>query len=163
MVTSFNINVLVDIRSYPGSRRYPWFNKDALENALNEKGIGYIHLRELGGRRKPVKDSKNNVWRNEAFRGYADYMETSAFKKAADQLQELASENNVAYMCSEAAWWRCHRALVSDYLKFHGWQVMHIMKADKAVEHPYTSAVQLNNENFSYHNGDLFSKDPDES
>ena len=95
---------------------------------------------ELGGRRKPLPDSKNTIWRNEAFRGYADYMETEAFNQGIIKLTETGSQKRTAYMCSEAVWWRCHRALISDHLKAHGWRVIHIMKTNKASEHPFTSA-----------------------
>src|SRR5437588_9908512 len=117
---SFEIELLVDIRSYPGSRRYPHFNKENLQISLSENNIKYKHLLSLGGRRKALEDSKNHAWRNEALRGYADYMETADFKKGIQELKELASNFRTAYMCSEAVWWRCHRSLVSDYLKSKG-------------------------------------------
>lgn len=96
---------------------------------------------ELGGRRKPRPDSVNTAWRNQAFMGYADYMETEEFKAAVEKLELLATKENVAYMCAEAVWWRCHRSLVSDYLKVHGWEVLHIMNIGKSTVHPYTSAA----------------------
>src|SRR4051812_25119131 len=138
MLRSFQIELLVDIRSFPGSRRYPHFNKEALSVSLPENNIAYAHLVKLGGRRKPLSDSHNTGWRVAAFRGYADYMETEDFKIAINDLESLASNKRAAYMCSEAVWWSCHRSLVSDYLKFNGWIVMHIMDVNKAVEHPYT-------------------------
>jgi uncharacterized protein (DUF488 family) len=137
---SFNIEVLVDVRRYPGSRKYPQFNVSALEKYLPESGINYIQQVALGGRRTPEPDSKNTVWRNEAFRGYADYTESDEFRKALSDLTELARTSRTAYMCSEAVWWRCHRAIISDILKEQGWKVMHIMKENLATEHPYTSA-----------------------
>lgn len=103
----------------------------------------YIHLRELGGRRKARPDSINTRWHNAAFRGYADYMETDAFKKAIGKLADAATETRTAYMCSEAVWWRCHRSLVSDYFKAKHWTVMHIMGIGKSEEHPYTSAARV--------------------
>jgi uncharacterized protein (DUF488 family) len=138
MLTSFEIETLVDIRSFPGSRRYPHFNKELLEQSLASVHIKYIHLRELGGRRKALPDSHNTEWQNPAFRGYADYMETDDFKKAITHLEEIASKSRTVYMCSEAVWWRCHRSLVSDYLKANGWTVLHIMGIGKSEEHPYT-------------------------
>jgi uncharacterized protein (DUF488 family) len=138
MLKSFQIELVVDIRSFPGSRRYPHFNKEALKISLPENKIEYIHLVNLGGRRKPLKDSHNTGWRVAAFRGYADYMETEDFHMAIKDLEKLASNKKVAYMCSEAVWWRCHRSLVSDYLKSKGWTVIHIMDSEKAQEHPYT-------------------------
>ena len=107
MVHSFQIEMVVDIRSYPGSRRYPQFNKEALEISLPENNIQYFHLKNLGGRRKVNPDSKNTAWRHLAFRGYADYMETDAFKEGIKDLEKIALKQQTAYMCSEAVWWRC--------------------------------------------------------
>ena len=149
MLQSFEIEILVDIRSYPGSRRYPHFNKEALEKSLPDVNISYYHLPELGGRRKTKPDSKNTAWRNAAFRGYADYMETDEFKAGIVRLEKIALKARTAYMCSEAVWWRCHRSLVSDYMKVHGWEVIHIMGVSKSQEHPYTSAAHIEE-------GDLF-------
>jgi uncharacterized protein (DUF488 family) len=157
LLHAFEIHTLVDIRNYPGSRRYPHFNKEALEVSLPVNTIGYLHLKELGGRRRPVPDSVNTAWRNEAFRGYADYMETDEFLRAAERLQTIAEKDRTAYMCSEAVWWSCHRALVSDYLKSKGWTVMHIMDVRKATEHPYTKPATLVNGVLSYHQPGLFS------
>jgi uncharacterized protein (DUF488 family) len=153
---SFNIKMLVDIRNYPGSRRYPHFNKEALEVSLPANGIQYLHLKELGGRRKPVENSMNTTWRNEAFRGYADYMQTVGFKQAIEKLETVAQTNFTAYMCSEAVWWNCHRSLVSDYLKWKGWTVMHIMNLNKATEHPYTKPAKIVNGILSYNEANLF-------
>ncbi len=143
MLKSFQIELVVDIRSFPGSRRYPHFNKEALEVSLPENEIEYIHLRELGGRRKTTVDSHNTGWQVDAFRGYADYMETDKFKKAIKELECLADKKRVALMCAEAVWWRCHRSLVSDYLKHQGWTVIHIMGIEKGEEHPYTSPTRI--------------------
>lgn len=150
ILTSFKIELLADIRTYPGSKRYPHFNKEALQQRLHGQDILYQHFPELGGRRKPLKDSKNTAWRNDAFRGYADYMETGDFKNGIKNLEELAVQCKVAYMCSEAVWWRCHRSSVSDYLKSKGWQVMHIMNEGKSEEHPYTSPAKIVNEQLTY-------------
>lgn len=150
MLKSFNIQRVVDVRSYPGSRKFPQYNKEILINTLPEKGIHYTHLRELGGRRKVHKDSKNTTWRVDAFRGYADYMETDEFKSAIKILKDIALKERVAYMCSEAVWWRCHRSMISDYLKVHGWKVMHIMAKEKEDEHPYTGPAHLKKGELSY-------------
>jgi len=142
MLQSFDIALVADIRRFPGSRRYPQFNSEALQAALQAAGIRYLHMPELGGRRKPLPDSHNTAWRNDAFRGYADYMETEDFRNAILKLEDLGKTQPTAYMCSEAVWWRCHRALVSDYLKASGWQVMHIMAVGKATDHPYTAPAR---------------------
>lgn len=101
---SFGIKILVDIRSLPGSRKFPQFNKEDLKISLEEIGIQYIHLADLGGRRKVKKDSINNRWNNDSFRGYADYMETEEFKNAIVKLEHIAIEKPTAHMCSEAVW-----------------------------------------------------------
>ncbi len=152
MLLSFQIELVVDIRSFPGSRRYPHFNKEALEVSIPENNMKYIHLRELGGRRKVRLDSINVRWNHPAFRGYADYMETDAFKEAILELEHLACKKRTAYMCSEAVWWRCHRSLVSDYLKLNGWTVMHIMGIGKNKEHPYTRPARLAGTQLLYSN-----------
>lgn len=143
MLTSFSIELLVDIRSFPGSRKFPQFNKENLEATIPLYGIEYLHMRDLGGRRKALPVSHNMGWRLAAFRGYADYMETPGFLEAIKKLEKQATKKRVAYMCSEAVWWRCHRSLVSDYLKLKGWKVMHIMAIGKAEEHPYTSPAKI--------------------
>jgi uncharacterized protein (DUF488 family) len=150
MLESYRIELVADIRSFPGSRRYPHFNKEALQLSLPENGISYTHLKELGGRRKVSPASINTGWRVAAFRGYADYMDTEAFKQGIEELESLAEKQRTAYMCSEAVWWRCHRSLVSDYLKIRGWTVMHIMGIAKAEEHPYTSPAKVVNGVLSY-------------
>lgn len=156
LLHSFNIKMVVDIRNYPGSRRYPHFNKAALEKTLPADGIEYFHLKELGGRRKAVENSDNTAWRNDAFRGYADYMQTNDFKKAIEKLEALGRKQFTVYMCSEAVWWSCHRALVSDYLKWKGWIVMHIMDIGKATEHPYTKPARIVDSVLRYDEPNLF-------
>lgn len=146
----FSIELLVDIRSYPGSRRFPHFNKASLESFLLSHHIAYVHLPELGGRRTPRSDSHNTAWGIAAFRGYADYMETEEYKSAIRVLENLATERRTAYMCSEAVWWSCHRSLVSDDLKVKGWTVLHIMNEKEAQEHPFTKPAKVIDGNLSY-------------
>ncbi|HLR26205.1 MAG TPA: DUF488 domain-containing protein [Fodinibius sp.] len=150
MLQSFDIRALVDIRRFPGSRKFPHFNKENLADELPKIGINYSHSEALGGRRKVQEDSKNGRWRNDSFQGYADYMETNDFEKAVEQLETLASNQPTAYMCSEAVWWRCHRSMVSDYLKAKGWEMLHIMGTDRADEHPYTSPARVVGDRVSY-------------
>jgi uncharacterized protein (DUF488 family) len=145
------ITVLADVRTWPGSKRYPQFNKEKLFQSLGKAGIRYEHFPELGGRRKAKPDSKNTAWRNESFRGYADYMETEEFNKGVKRLLDLAAAAGpTAIMCAEAVWWRCHRSLISDYLKARGIEVIHILDANKTEPHPYTSAAQIVNGKLSY-------------
>ena len=114
MLQSFDIQAVADVRRFPGSRKFPWFNKDSLAVTLPDVGIEYHHFVHLGGRRRPLKDSHNDAWRLDAFKGYADYMETPEFVEALKQLEKLASLKRTAFMCSEAVWWSCHRSMVSD-------------------------------------------------
>jgi uncharacterized protein (DUF488 family) len=145
------IKLLADVRSLPGSKRYPQFNREALGESLNAHGIRYEHFPELGGRRKPKPDSQNTVWRNASFRGYADYMETEEFHKGVERLLAVAGEAGpAAIMCAEAVWWRCHRSLISDYLKARGVEVIHILNINKTEPHPYTSAARIVNGELSY-------------
>jgi uncharacterized protein (DUF488 family) len=146
----FEITLLADVRSFPGSRRYPHFNKENLTSALTDARVRYEHFRELGGRRRPRADSLNMAWRNESFRGYADYMETEEFRGGVERLLELAAKQRVAIMCSEAVWWRCHRSMISDYLKVKGIKVIHIIGEEKSEPHPFTSAAQVVNGELSY-------------
>ena len=147
---SFRIELLADVRSFPGSRRYPHFNRENLSASLAEAGIHYGHFRELGGRRRARPDSLNLAWRNESFRGYADYMETEEFQAGIERLIDLAGKQRAAVMCSEAVWWRCHRSMISDYLKVKGVEVIHIMGEGKAEIHPFTSAARIVNGELSY-------------
>lgn len=135
--------MLVDVRRFPGSRKYPHFNKEALEQSLKDQGLNYLHMPGLGGRRKGAKDSGNTVWRNTSFRAYADYMETREFEKSAEELLGFALEKNTCIMCSEAVWWRCHRSMISDYFKSKDWKVLHILSGTKTEEHPYTKAASI--------------------
>ena len=144
------IEVLADVRRFPGSRKFPHFSKENLEKTLPEAGIAYRHFEALGGRRKANKDSRNDAWRLTTFRAYADHMETEEFIQAAQMLQELAAEKRVAYMCSEAVWWSCHRSLISDYLKVRNWKVCHIMGTGKLTEHPYTKPSSIIDGKLSY-------------
>jgi uncharacterized protein (DUF488 family) len=164
------IKLLVDVRAWPGSKRYPQFNKDALAESLNVHGIRYEHFPELGGKRKSKPDSRNTAWRNASFRGYADYMETEQFQKGIERLLDVAGQGapawaaaevrhdgweavtpwHTAIMCAEAVWWRCHRSLIADYLKARGVEVLHVLGANKVEPHPYTSASRIVNGELSY-------------
>lgn len=150
MLNSFKIGIVVDIRSFPGSRKFPQYNTESLQSTLPENNIEYIHIKKLGGRRKVNPDSKNTTWRHLAFRAYADYMDTDDFKEGIKELEEIALKKRTAYMCSEAVWWRCHRSMVSDYLKVHGWKVMHIMGIGKEEEHPFTSPARIQDGELTY-------------
>jgi uncharacterized protein (DUF488 family) len=143
ILLAHGIQVLVDVRSFPGSRRYPQFNRTALAESLGRIGIEYKHAPRLGGRRTPRADSHNTAWRNASFRAYADHMESEDFRKGVEELLELAANARTAVMCAEAVWWRCHRSLISDYLKAAGHTVIHIIDQSKTEEHPFTSAARI--------------------
>lgn len=156
MLEKQEIENLVDIRRFPGSRNFPHFNQESLKKILKSNGIQYTHMEELAGRRKIQNNSKNHRWKNASFRAYADYMETQEFQSGIQKLEEIALKNPTAYMCSEAVWWRCHRSLVSDYLKASGWNVIHIMAVDKTEKHPYTSPARIQNGKVLYYDENLF-------
>jgi uncharacterized protein (DUF488 family) len=144
-----NIEAIADVRSLPGSRKFPQFNSEDLEPALREAGMDYKLIKQLGGRRKVRPDSPHTVWRHKSFRGYADYMDTPGFEEGIEILIELAREKRTAIMCAEAVWWRCHRSMIADHLKARGAIVEHIMDG-KNVLHPYTSAARFENGRLYY-------------
>jgi uncharacterized protein (DUF488 family) len=150
LLTANNIEAVADVRSLPGSRRYPQFNAETLQVSLAEKGIEYVPLKKLGGRRRSKVDSKNTVWRRKAFRAYADHMETAEFKEGIDELVDLARRRRTVVMCAEAVWWRCHRSMISDYLKASGVIVEHIMDGKHNVIHPFTEAARITNGELTY-------------
>ncbi len=126
-LTGHGIVTLVDVRSFPMSRRLPHFNRESLERELPNRGIAYVWMKELGGRRKKIlKDSPNIALRNESFRNYADYMMTDEFAQGIERLLQIAEQGRTAYMCAERVYFQCHRMLISDYLVAHGHRVLHI-------------------------------------
>ena len=139
----YEVRLLCDVRVAPGSRKFPQYNKDHLSNALREIGIQYVHLRDLGGFRKPSEASPNTGWLNDSFRGYADYMMTDQFKQALDYLISMAEECTTAIMCSEALYWRCHRKLISDALTVKGFKVRHILHEGDAPMHTLTEFAHV--------------------
>ena len=150
ILTAHEIEALVDVRSFPGSRRYPHFNKTELAVTLSEAGIEYAHVPELGGRRRPNPQSKNTAWKNDSFRAYADHMETKEFEKGIEALMSMSEAKRTAIMCSEALWWRCHRSLISDFLKAREVAVIHLLDVKKTQAHPYTSAARIIDGRLSY-------------
>ena len=150
LLQSHGISTLVDVRSFPGSRRYPQFNKSALSDYLVTLQINYVHAPALGGRRQPGPNSHNTAWKNASFRAYADYMETDSFAKGIQDLLSLARQARTAIMCAESLWWRCHRSLIADYLKAKGLKVIHIIDEQKTELHPFTSAARIVEGELSY-------------
>ncbi len=144
------VTVLVDIRTVPRSRHNPQFNRESLPTPLTEAGIEYRHMGGLGGLRKAKPDSRNTAWRNESFRGFADYMETSDFETALDYLIALAGEGRTAIMCAEAVPWRCHRAMISDALVAHGVRVSHVVGTGRTQLHEPTGWARVIDGRVSY-------------
>jgi uncharacterized protein (DUF488 family) len=138
LLTPHGITALVDVRRYPGSRRYPHFGKDALAASLVAIAVLYRHDPDLGGRREPRADSGNMAWRNAQFRGYADYMQSPEFAAALARLIELGAERPTAIMCAEAVPWSCHRQLIADALVARGIAVRHIMGEGRSEPHALT-------------------------
>jgi uncharacterized protein (DUF488 family) len=144
------IEAVADVRRYPGSRRWPHFAREPLAGALDECGLAYLWLPELGGRRSPRADSPNTAWRSAAFRGYADYMATDAFAEGLDRLVNLACGLRTAVMCAESVWWRCHRGLIADVLRWLRFDVIHILGPGSTAPHPYTAAARIVGGRLSY-------------
>jgi uncharacterized protein (DUF488 family) len=137
LLTDASVTMLVDVRSFPGSRRHPHFHRDAMEHWLPQAGVAYRWCRDLGGRRKPSPQSRHVALRHDAFRAYADHMETAEFKTALAEVLELASQQRTAVMCSESVWWRCHRRLLSDAsVLLHGTPVEHLFHDRRLQPHP---------------------------
>src|SRR5262245_6284029 len=138
LLAAYRIAQLADVRTVPRSRRNPQFNADTLGDSLQAAGITYVPMRELGGLRKPRADSPNLGWRNDSFRGYADYMQTDEFAAGLSRLVELAAERRTAIMCAEAVPWRCHRSLVADALAVRGIGVVEILSETSYRDHALT-------------------------
>jgi len=139
-----SIQALVDIRSFPMSRRLPHFNRESLEVTLPKAGIQYAWMKDLGGRRKKsLEDSPNVALRNDSFRNYADYMLTPEFEQAAAQLIKMAKGSRTAYMCAERVYFRCHRMMVSDWLVAHGHEVLHIDDTKPAKLHTLMKEARI--------------------
>ena len=147
----FRIQRLVDIRTLPGSKHTPQFNLEHLAQALPRAGVEYIHMKNLGGLRKPVKDSTvNAAWQNSGFRGYADYMQTDEFDAALRELIRLLEEKTTVFCCTEAVFWRCHRQLVSDALLVQGYRIGHIFNASKVEAHKLTKFLKADGMRLTY-------------
>ena len=150
ILLAHEIRALVDVRSFPGSRRYPHFNQHELAANLEAVGTIYSHNPRLGGRRRPSPNSKNSAWKNASFRAYADHMDSEEFKQGVEDLLEVAGASKTAIMCAEALWWRCHRSLIADFLKAQGVEVIHIIDGSKTQPHPFTAAARIIDGQLSY-------------
>lgn len=146
-----DVECVVDVRSFPGSRHNPQFGREEMEHWVPRAGIGYEWIRALGGRRRPSAGSRHVALRNDAFRAYADYMETEPFRAGVNELLAGAMKTPTAVMCSEALWWRCHRRLLADYLVLvRGVDVTHVMHNGDLTPHAPTAGVRLADDGLVY-------------
>ena len=137
------VELLVDVRRFPGSRHVPWTNSEKLATLLGDAGIRYLHLESLGGRRQPIAASPNDGWRVRQFQGYADHMSSDEFNHGLEKLEAEARAQRVAMMCAEAQWWRCHRRLIADKLIVGGWRVLHLDGSGGLHEHELTEFARV--------------------
>jgi uncharacterized protein (DUF488 family) len=145
-----SVHNVVDIRTIPRSRHNPQFNRETLPDHLRATGIGYVHIKGLGGLRHPCPDSRNTGWRNSSFRGFADYMQSEEFERSLEGLIQLANRHQIALMCAEAVPWRCHRSLVADALKARGINVEHIVSSQKRQPHEITPWARIDGTQITY-------------
>ena len=138
ILKAHGVKRVIDVRTILRSRHNPQFNRDSLAESLRGSGIGYTHIKKLGGLRHPAKDSTNLGWRNSGFRGFADYMQTPEFEAALARAIRLAKTKPCALMCAEAVPWRCHRSLIADALKVRKIPVKHIVSSTRAQPHKIT-------------------------
>lgn len=138
LLEAHGATLIADVRKMPRSKRNPQFNADTLSVELEKRGVGYLHLPSLGGLRRPCPDSSNTGWRNESFRGYADYMQTPRFREGFEEAVRLCGEGRPCLMCAEAVPWRCHRRLIADALLARGLAVGHILSESRLQTHTLT-------------------------
>lgn len=151
LLDTAEVGRVVDVRSFPGSRRNPQFGREEMERWAPEAGLAYVWIRDLGGRRRPISASKHVALRNDAFRAYADYMETDLFLGAVEDLLTLTKSESSAIMCSESVWWRCHRRLLADHLVLvRGVDVIHLMHDGRVTRHALTAGVRLVDDTLVY-------------
>ncbi len=150
LLAEHRVELLVDVRRFPGSRRCPQFGRDALAASLAAAGLAYRHDEALGGRRRPVPDSPNTWWRSAGFRGYADHLATPEAAAALARLAAEAGDRCVAIMCAEAVPWRCHRQLIADALVSRGIEVRHILAPGRAERHTLNAAARVSGEGLTY-------------
>lgn len=138
LLKTWKIEELLDVRTVPRSRAFPWFNQERMKTAMAKASIRYAPLSALGGFRHRTPDSPNGGWHNARFRAYADYMQTDSFKKGLEELNARRKKRRVCVMCSEAVWWRCHRRMIADAEVARGIPVKHVMSETSARRHELT-------------------------
>ena len=156
LLKTYGVSVLVDVRTVPRSKHNPQFNKETLPASLKPSSVKYIHMPEIGGLRRPKRDSVNLAWKNMGFRGYADYMQTKEFTDNLLKIMALARENCLAIMCAEALPWRCHRSLISDALVVRHVKVQHIISSTSCLSHELNETAKVEGTKITY---PLFSKE----
>jgi uncharacterized protein (DUF488 family) len=144
------VELLVDVRRFPGSRHVPWTKSETLEKLLEEAGVRYLHLESLGGRRRPAAGSPNGGWRVRQFQGYADHMSSEEFGDGLAKLEEEARRRRLAIMCAEAQWWRCHRRLIADRLLIGGYEVLHLDSRGALHGHSMTEFAKVGDGSLTY-------------
>ncbi len=150
LLRAYGIRRVVDVRTIPGSRRNPQFNRETLSRLLRSRRINYRHMKALGGLRHTRRDSVNTGWRNASFRGFADYMQTPEFAGAVECLMRMAVLKPTVIMCAEAGPWRCHRSLIADALTVRGVDVRHILSATSARPHELTAFARVKGTTITY-------------
>ena len=161
LLTSAGVQQVVDVRTAPGSRRFPHFSRDAMSAWLGEAGLGYRWEPELGGWRRPGADSPNRSLRHTGFRGYADHMLTGPFWAALDRLLEDAAAAPTAALCAESLWWRCHRRLLADAaVLVRGVEVAHLLHDGRVEPHRVTEGVRRAGSGLVYDGGEPTLPDP---
>ncbi len=156
ILQAHSVTLVADIRTIPRSRHNPQFNVDTLPGALEASKIEYLHAKSLGGLRRPFKNSVNTAWKNDSFRGFADYMQSAEFSLSLDGLLEAARDDKVALMCAEAVPWKCHRSLVADALLIRGIQVRHIMSQTEVRAHTLTPWAKVDGARITYPSSQQF-------
>lgn len=144
------VRQLVDVRSIPRSRHNPQFNSETLGSLLRRRQVGYLHMRALGGLRRPLPDSPNMGWHSASFRGFADYMQTPAFEKAVEKLIALASNKPTAIMCAESVPWHCHRSLIADALTARGVRVFNVYSPKRVAMHTLMPMARVQGTRITY-------------
>ena len=153
LLKEFNIEALIDVRSWPSSKKHPHFNREALRKSLEAEGIRYFWLgKELGGYRKTGlgDESPNKAWKSIGFRNYADHTLNEEFRRGIDRLIRYGEKWRVAYMCAEKFYWKCHRRIISDYLLSKGHRVIHIIDRGEARKHRLTRFARIVNGELTY-------------
>jgi uncharacterized protein (DUF488 family) len=150
LLSTHGVETVLDIRTIPRSRHNPQFNRETLPKALRRVGIGYMHLKKLGGLRHPRPDSPNAGWRNASFRGFADYMQTPEFEAGLERLNKLTEKKRCALLCAEAVPWRCHRSLVADALTVRKTPVEHILNRSRRQPHALTPFARVHGKRITY-------------